>query len=203
MAHSNVNLAALIGSRICHDLISPIGAITNGLELLDMTGAPSGPEMELISDSVGDADARIRFFRIAYGAAGDQMMGRPEILSVLEGLSHSGRVRFVWEPTEAQTREDVRLVFLALQCCETALAHGGAATVRRDGADWTVTGSGRTVNIDAGLWQGMADRAAARDSGGDGIRPATVQFALLPELLRNAGRALRLTSDESAVVLRF
>ena len=39
MGQSNVSLSALIGSRICHDLISPIGAINNGLELLDMSGA--------------------------------------------------------------------------------------------------------------------------------------------------------------------
>ena len=56
MGASDVNLAELIGSRICHDLISPIGAITNGLELLEMVGAVQGPEMELISGSVGSAD---------------------------------------------------------------------------------------------------------------------------------------------------
>ncbi len=54
------DLAALIGSRICHDLISPIGAIGNGLELLSMAGA-GGPEVALISDSVSNANARIRF----------------------------------------------------------------------------------------------------------------------------------------------
>ena len=72
MGQNKLNIAALIGSRICHDLISPIGAINNGLELLEMTGTSSGPEMELISESVGNASARIRFFRIAYGAASDQ-----------------------------------------------------------------------------------------------------------------------------------
>ena len=68
MGECNVNLAALIGSRICHDLISPIGAINNGLELLDMNGGVQGAEMELISGSVGNAGARIRFFRIAFGS---------------------------------------------------------------------------------------------------------------------------------------
>lgn len=63
MGQSNINLAALIGSRICHDLISPIGAINNGLELLGMSDTPEGPELELISESVGNASARIRFFR--------------------------------------------------------------------------------------------------------------------------------------------
>ena len=63
------NIAALIRSRICHDLISPIGAIGNGVELLTMSASAGGsPELDLIADSVHNANARIRFFRIAYGA---------------------------------------------------------------------------------------------------------------------------------------
>ena len=49
MGYSNINIAALIGSRICHDLISPIGAINNGLELLTMTGVAQSPELALIA----------------------------------------------------------------------------------------------------------------------------------------------------------
>ena len=60
MQQRNLNLSALIGSRICHDLISPIGAINNGLELLGMTTRQAGPEMALISESVENAAARIR-----------------------------------------------------------------------------------------------------------------------------------------------
>ena len=67
MSQNNVNIGALIGSRICHDLISPIGAINNGLELLSMSDERDGPEFDLITESVGNASARIRFFRIAYG----------------------------------------------------------------------------------------------------------------------------------------
>ena len=63
------DLTALVGSRICHDLISPLGAIGNGLELLQLSGLPQGPEWALIAESVENASARIRFFRIAYGAA--------------------------------------------------------------------------------------------------------------------------------------
>ncbi len=73
------DIASLIGSRISHDLISPIGAIGNGLELLSMSGA-GGPEVELISDSVANANARIRHFRIAFGlASAEQGTSRSEI----------------------------------------------------------------------------------------------------------------------------
>ena len=65
--------ATLIGSRICHDLISPIGAINNGIELIEMGSTASTPEMTLISESVVNASARIRYFRIAFGAAVSRM----------------------------------------------------------------------------------------------------------------------------------
>jgi histidine phosphotransferase ChpT len=75
-----IDLAALIGSRICHDLISPIGAIGNGVELLMLDGAGHGPEMALIAQSVTHANARIRFFRVAYGIAStDQRIARTEV----------------------------------------------------------------------------------------------------------------------------
>jgi len=81
------DLNALVGSRICHDLISPIGAIGNGVELLQMESAAQGPELALISESVTNANARIRFFRIAFGAAGrDQRIGRSEVAGILADL---------------------------------------------------------------------------------------------------------------------
>ena len=67
MTQDAIELNDLIGSRICHDLISPLGAIGNGVELLTMSGMTEVPEMTLISESVENANARIRFFRIAFG----------------------------------------------------------------------------------------------------------------------------------------
>ena len=72
------DLAALLGSRICHDLISPIGAIGNGVELMLMDGAGRAPEVALISESVDAANARIRFFRVAYGVSSPASRSRAE-----------------------------------------------------------------------------------------------------------------------------
>ena len=63
------DLAALLSSKLCHDLISPVGAINNGLELLDEGGADADA-MNLIRNSARTASARLQFARIAYGAAG-------------------------------------------------------------------------------------------------------------------------------------
>ena len=88
-------LNALIGSRICHDLISPLGAIGNGIELLTMSGMSAAPEITLISESVDNANARIRFFRIAFGAASaDAVTSHSEVTGILADV-YRGILPFV------------------------------------------------------------------------------------------------------------
>lgn len=198
MRESGVNLAALIGSRICHDLISPIGAIANGLELLDLAGAVRGPEMALIADSAGNAGARIQFFRIAYGAAGDQMLGRAEIAAILGDVTRAGRIAVCWEAPGAQPRAEVRIAFLAVQCLETAMPFGGSIRIDAAEGTWSVAGQAAKFNLDPDLWAGLAAAAAPPE-----ITPALVQFALLPPLLAEAGRGLAITRGPGEVVLRF
>jgi len=84
-------VASAIASRICHDLISPLGAIANGVELLALSGVQPTPEMDLIAQSVESANARIRFFRLAYGAPGVAGVGRSEVTRTLAALSPIGR----------------------------------------------------------------------------------------------------------------
>ncbi len=194
MGDDNFNLASLIGSRICHDLISPIGAINNGLELLDLSGGVQGPEMELIADSVGNAGARIQFFRVAYGAAGYQLMGQAEVSAILEDLNRGGRLRVFWTPREAQSRAEVRLAFLALQCLETAMPYGGEVRITSEDGHWTIAGKAEKLNIDNALW---------RMSGEVEITPALVQFALLPVAASDLGRKVTLTRGAADITLRF
>ncbi|MEM8728583.1 MAG: histidine phosphotransferase family protein [Pseudomonadota bacterium] len=198
MGHGNVNIAALIGSRICHDLISPIGAIHNGLELLDMAGAVTGPEMGLIADSVSNAEARIRFFRLAYGAAGDQAVARSEIVPVLDGMVSGTRLEIEWHPLDAQPRRDVRLVLLAVQCLETALPYGGVIKIQKTGGDWNITGAAERMVVDDTLWRGLTDESAATE-----ITPALVQFALLPGAARDISRPLNVALKPTQIEIAF
>lgn len=198
MGYDNVNLAALIGSRICHDLISPIGAISNGLELLGMSGIADGPELGLITDSAENAGARIRFFRIAFGASGNEMLGRAETVAVLRDMLHGGRISVEWGPLDAQPRSDVRLAFLSLLCCETALAYGGTVRITADQGAWTITAHARKLRADPALWTDLT--AGTRTAE---ITPALVQFALLPALASDQGRELTATHSETQVQIRF
>ncbi|MEL7133476.1 MAG: histidine phosphotransferase family protein [Pseudomonadota bacterium] len=197
MGQSNINLAALIGSRICHDLISPIGAINNGLELLGMSDTPEGPELELISESVGNASARIRFFRIAYGAASDQPLGRAEVVAILNDSARGGRLKVAYGPLDPQPRWAVRMVFLAVQCLETSLPYGGRIEIAYTDGIWDITGHATKQGVDPALW------GLLRGHDMDDLAPAHVQFALLPSVAADAGRKLRTDLTPARLSIRF
>jgi histidine phosphotransferase ChpT len=198
MSATDVNLAELIGSRICHDLISPIGAITNGLELLEMVGGTQGPEMELISGSVGSAGARIRFFRVAFGSASEQPLGRSEVSDLLQDVERAGRVRVNWNLTEAVPRNQVKLAFLALMCCESAMPFGGEVTIRNDVDRWSVAGVADKLNIDNDLWNNLP-----RGRFANKVTPAHVQFALLHDTATAMGRRVSADTTSTRVEIRF
>lgn len=197
MGHSNVNLAALIGSRICHDLISPIGAINNGLELLGMSNDHEGPEIELITESVENASARIRFFRIAYGAASDQPMGRSEVITILRDMTGGGRLTVAYGPMDDQPRWAVRMVFLAIQCLETSMPYGGRIEVSCVSGTWTITGHATKSNADPVLW----DVLMGSDMGS--LAPAHVQYALLPAVASDAKRSITCDVQPEKMTIGF
>ncbi len=188
--------ATLIGSRICHDLISPIGAINNGLELIEMSSKAGSPELALISESVSSASARIRFFRIAFGAAGEQIVGQTEVISILEDVYAGSRLTATWLPSQGQQRRFVRLAFLALLCLETGMPYGGRVEIAVEDERITLTGHADKLNIDEALW--------ARLSGGKSsapLVPAHVQFGLLPVIAADEGRKIRISSEPTRIVV--
>jgi len=193
------DLTALIGSRICHDLISPIGAIGNGVELLMMDGATKGPEIALIAESVANANARIRYFRVAFGAAGrDQRIGRGEVTSIIEDTTRGGRMVVDWQTPQDLARREVKLAFLAIQCCETAMPYGGRIRVEKGEARWTLTAQATRMRIDTVVWDVLSNPGAATD-----LTPAHVHFALLPEEATRQGRRLAVELRETEIRISF
>lgn len=180
---SKLKLATLVGSRICHDLISPIGAVQNGVELLEMSKSVDGPELPLIADSISSASTRARFFRVAYGGASVQMLGKTEIKAVLDEFSRAGRLKAQWNVETPQPRAIVRLVCLVLQCCESAMPKGGTMSVTCEDEQWLVTATAPQFAIKDELWQ---DLMAMPDL--DTLAPSHVQFALLPLAAEGIGR---------------
>lgn len=193
------DLNALLGSRICHDLISPLGAIGNGVELLQLSGMSDTPEMALIAESVENANMRIRFFRIAFGAASvGQMVGEKEIRTVLAPGVDGRKVEIDWALEGDQPRTAVKAIFLILQCFETAMPWGGRVRVSFDGDHWKVAGEAERLKVEHGLWELLSNPAADVD-----LAAAHVHFALVSPELSRQGRKLGLTVSEHSISVEF
>ena len=194
---AEADLAALIGSRICHDLTSPLGAIANGLELLELSGQTGSPEMTLIAQSVTHAKARVQFLRVAFGAAGaGHRMGGAELAGLVADHTRGGRVQIDWPATSDVPRPEAKLGFLLLMCLETALPFGGRITVVRDGGRWHFDAEAERFRDQGELWAGLAGQAPMPD-----IAPPKVQFALAAIMAANLGR--RIQVDEGQGLLRI
>lgn len=178
------DLSALLGSRLCHDLIGPIGAIGNGVELLLLAGGGRGDEVALISESVTALNARIRFFRVAYGIARpDQSIARNEVSAILADLFPSGRITVTWSSPSDLPRAEVKAIFLLLLCAEQALRSGGRIAVLRDGAEWSLTLTSPRLRHDPALWSLTRSPTLPPD-----LEPAQVQFPLAGQALAQMGR---------------
>ena len=179
---SEIDLLALLGSRLCHDLISPMGAIGNGVELMAMSGVQMSPELQLIAESVNAANARLKFFRVAFGqATSDQRLGTPEVRGVLAEMGRSGRLTYAWDVTGDHPRRSVKMCFLSLLCLEAALPWGGVVTLQEQDGAWRVEAQAKKTKCDSPLW-------AALDGSPIEVSPAQVQFALLPKEAARSGR---------------
>lgn len=125
------DVVGAVGSRICHDLVSPLGAIANALELLQMTGQDDSPEMQLVAESVAHANARIRLFRLAFGLAdGDHAMAGRELAGLMQGFGEVRRLRIDAKVPEEVPRDTARLGVLILLCCESLLPWGGTVILQ-------------------------------------------------------------------------
>ena len=191
------DLTALLGSRICHDLASPMGAVRNGIELMQMSGGGGAEELALISGSVEAALARLEFFRFAFGSGNpDAPIGADEVGRTVTAMYADSRSTVDWQDREDRARWDLRLAFLALLCLERAVPLGATVAVRRDGGRWAIDAEARRV-VDGDLWAALRRREVPGDlQGGD------VQFGLLARDARARGREIEAALDETSVRIR-
>ena len=201
LQHNNLkDAASLLASRICHDLISPIGAISNGLELLVMSGLQPSPELALIEESIANANARVRLFRLAFGAASaGQRMARSDIVNLLHDCYGKGRIQVVWEPSSDISRIDAKIALLGVLCLEVTLPAGGKIVVREDRGQWQMQSYGTKIRFDDTPWALLSGTAVELDD----LQPAHIQFALLRDALAHIGQTAMAGHSDSAASLRY
>ena len=131
MAENDVDLAALLCSRLCHDLLSPVGAMNNGLELLADEHDPEMRKrcMDLLAESAKSAADKLKFFRLAFGAAGGfgSEVDPAEARAVVEPLvTATKRTELVWSvPSVLMPKRAVKVLLNLVLIANDALVRGG------------------------------------------------------------------------------
>ena len=173
---SATDLAALLCSRLCHDMLSPVGALNNGLELL---ADEKDPEMrkrcfELLEQSAKISADKLKFFRLAYGAAGGfgDEVPSDEPRDLVQGLiAANERLAFEWAVTDAMLPKPAVKVLLNLASIAIdALVRGGTLAVgaeRRDGAtEIAVRAAGPRVAFDGNIGKALDGSLPVRELSG-------------------------------------
>ncbi|MBT1156654.1 histidine phosphotransferase [Aminobacter anthyllidis] len=147
------DLAALLCSRVCHDIISPVGAINNGLELLDEGGADEDA-MRLIRTSARNASARLQFARIAFGAAGSagMLIDTGDAESVATAFLKNEKPELAWSGGRALLpKNKVKLLLNLLLVAHAAIPRGGKLSVTLDNVEtapkFTLSASGPMLRV--------------------------------------------------------
>src|SRR5205085_4082328 len=137
-APDTLELAALLCSRVCHDLISPVGAIVNGLEVLDDDPKPEDRDfaLDLIRKSARTASARLQFCRLAFGAAGSAgaQIDVGDAQTMARGHLEDDKTRLVWNlPRVLLPKNKVKLLLNMLVIAQQTIPRGGVLTVDATG----------------------------------------------------------------------
>ncbi len=193
------DLAALLCSRICHDIISPVGAINNGLELLDEGGADEDA-MNLIRASARNASARLQFARLAFGAAGSAGMlidtGDAEAVAI--AFLKNEKPDLVWNGARALLpKNKVKLLLNLILVANGAIPRGGKITVMLENLEteprFTLSASGPMVRVPPKFLEMHSGNRPDEAIDAHAVQP---YYTLL--LAREAGMAIsiRATADE-------
>ncbi|MFC3052961.1 histidine phosphotransferase family protein [Kordiimonas pumila] len=197
---SDLDFASLLCSRLCHDLVSPVGAINNGLEILAEEKDPAMRDavLDLIDKSTRQTVNKLQFFRLAFGAAGgfSAQLDMREAEKATRALISGSRIEMDWQVSVPSASKSVvkLLLNLCLVVSET-LIRGGKITVQLDEADEainiSVLASGARIifpeNIRATLTAGNAM---------DELEPRTAPAHLASLLVRELGGHLELDFTE-------
>lgn len=207
MTTSPVDFASLLCSRLCHDLLSPVGALNNGLELL---ADETDPEMrarclELLNDSARTSANKLKFFRLAFGAAGGfgERVDVREARQAIEGLlGDNKRLQLQWMVAEAELPKAAIKVLLNLaMIAGDTLVRGGTVTIGvEEGAETTeivLRAEGPRIVLDpelrAIMTEGAADAAA--------VTPRAAGAFLLHTLVSEAGGSVMVSEPVDDALL--
>ena len=198
--------ASLLCSRLCHDLLSPVGALNNGIELL---ADEHDPEMrarclDLLAKSARASANKLKFFRLAFGAAGGfaDVVDTREARGAIEGLfGGDGRIQLGWmvdEPTMSKAALKVLLNLVLI--AGDALVRGGSLDIgaekNGEGLDIVVRAEGSRIVLDPEL-----KKVLIGEMSEDEVAPRAAAAWLAHCLVEEGGGAIQVADNEEGILI--
>ena len=200
---SAAELAALLCSRVCHDIISPVAAINIGLELLDEGGADEDA-MKLIRASARNASARLQFARIAFGAAGSAGMqiDTGDAEAVAAAYVKNEKPELEWAGRRALLpKNKVKLLLNLLLVAIGAIPRGGKIKVTLDDVEispvFTLAAAGPMVRVPPKFLELHSGGRPSEPIDAHAVQP---YYTLL--LAREAGMQISIRAGADEIVLQ-
>jgi histidine phosphotransferase ChpT len=197
-----LDLAALLCSRVCHDLISPVGAIVNGLEVMDEDKDEETKvfALDLIKKSAKQASAKLQFCRLAFGAAGSAgaQIDLGDAEKVARGLLGDDKTTIVWNlPRELLPKNRVKLLLNMLLVAVGTIPRGGTITIdpTEGGKGFRLTASGLNARL-AEATAGLLVGSPAHPVDAHGIQPLYTGI-----LARDCGLTVSAAAERETVVV--
>ena len=204
MTASTVDFASLLCSRLCHDLLSPVGALNNGLELM---ADETDPDMrqrcfELLEQSARTSANKLKFFRLAFGSAGGygETITTQEARSAIEGIINE-RTALGWliESPDLPKLPVKVMLNLALVAVD-AMVRGGQLDIgaerNADGIEIVVRGAGDKIVVDPDIQSALQGAIADDD-----ISARTAAAAMTHKLATQAGGQLMVSNEKNLLLL--
>ena len=203
VALAPMDLAALISSRICHDVISPVGAIVNGLEVLEDEKDPEmrAVALDLIKRSAASASSRLQFCRLAFGAAGSMgaSIDTGDAETVTRGLIASERTALAWNPPrQFAPKNKVKLLLNLCLIAQSTVPRGGVISVDLSGQDDSLAMRVQAKGVNPRLAAGVADLVAGRPESG-AVDAHSIQPYFAGLVARECGMEVAITVEAESV----
>jgi histidine phosphotransferase ChpT len=200
-----IDLAALLCSRVCHDLISPVGAVVNGIEVMedDADEQTKTFALDLIRKSATTASARLQFCRIAFGAAGSAgaAIDLGDAEGVARGMLEDDKTKLKWGlPRVLLPKNRVKLLLNLLLLGSGTIPRGGNLAIEPIGEGDTMGFKVTASGLNARIPQAVPGLVAG-ETGGNPVDAHAIQPFFTGLLARTCGMSVTLAPEGEAIVL--
>ena len=200
----------LMASKICHDLISPIGAINNGIEFMEDMGPDAFEDAtSLIGHSAAQASGKLQAYRIAYGAGGADGHIKPEdVKNAIDGmLVGDGKITQDWDAKAPMGVADngverlpafSKMLICSILLVLDTLPKGGIINVQADGSTTTITATGENAAFREGIVEGLT-----LSLGNDALEPKHAHAILTGLLADHFSYSFSTSASDGSASLAF